>query len=436
MSDQKPNIIYINSHDTGRYIQPYGHRVGTPHLQQLAEEGVLFRQSFSAAPTCSPSRAALCTGMYPHCCGMVGLGNRGIYPFDYNKHLAHTLKQNGYQTLGCGNHMGAGNSGDDPTVLGYDEVLSWDGQQDAIAFIEKKHDKPFFLSLSYGLTHRKGRGFGVEPDPEKNDPRYVVPPATLADTPEIRADWAHFLTTATALDDKMGEIIAAVDKAGLRDNTIIIATTDHGVAFPGMKCNLTVHGVGIFLVMRGPGGFTGGKTVDAMVSHVDLFPTLCDLAGIDKPAWLQGRSLAPLVNGQAVQVHDEIFSEVSYHAAFEPMRSLRSQRWVYIRRFGPRRRPVMVNCDESPTKDAWKAHGYAERRLPDEMLFDTFYDPQEMNNLALDPDHQHILVEMRERLRAWMEKTDDPLCQGEVPMPTTGWENFRDAQSPDSTRRE
>jgi N-sulfoglucosamine sulfohydrolase len=435
MAQQKPNIIYINSHDTGRYISPYGFRVRTPNLQKLAEDGVLFRQSFSAAPTCSPSRASLCTGMYPHSCGMIGLGNRGIYPFDLSKHLAHTLKNNGYETIGADNHMGIGNIKATARDIGYEKDLGWNATDAAVDYIKQPHEKPFFMSLSYVLTHRIGDGFGAELDEKEDDPRYVLTPATLADTPEIRRDWAHFLSTAYALDIEMGKVFDAVEKAGIKDNTLIIATTDHGVAFPSMKCNLTVHGVGVFLIMCGPEGFNVGKVIDSLVSQVDIFPTICDLTGIEKPDWLEGQSLVGLVNGKQTEVHDEIFAEVTYHAAYEPMRSIRTKRYVYIQRLGARRRPVLANCDRSPSKDAWMQHGFSEMRLPDEMLFDTFFDPQEMNNLAFNPQYEHVLLEMRERLLDWMELTNDPLLDGKVPMQETGWENLQEVNDPDNSRR-
>jgi len=90
------NIIYIHTHDSGRFIQPYGHAIPTPNLQRLAEEGVLFRQCYSCAPTCSPSRAALLTGMNPHSSGMLGLVHRGFSLSDPKQHLAYLLQKNGY----------------------------------------------------------------------------------------------------------------------------------------------------------------------------------------------------------------------------------------------------------------------------------------------------------------------------------------------------
>ncbi|MCB0172753.1 MAG: sulfatase-like hydrolase/transferase, partial [Anaerolineae bacterium] len=116
MSHKHRNILYLHSHDTGRYIQPYGHAVPTPHLQQLAEEGVLFRRAFSAAPTCSPSRACLLTGQSAHSNGMLGLAHRGFTLNDYHQHLVHTLRRAGYYSALVGiQHIAA-----DTAAIGYD----------------------------------------------------------------------------------------------------------------------------------------------------------------------------------------------------------------------------------------------------------------------------------------------------------------------------
>src|SRR5215216_2130018 len=117
------NVLYLHSHDTGRYLQPYGHACETPNLQRLAEEGVLFRNAFSAAPTCSPSRAALLTGQSPHSAGMLGLAHRGFRLRDPSQHIAHVLTNHGFATTLIGmQHVTDG----DPRETGYAEVLSQD----------------------------------------------------------------------------------------------------------------------------------------------------------------------------------------------------------------------------------------------------------------------------------------------------------------------
>jgi len=216
---------------------------------------------------------------------------------------------------------------------------------------------------------------------------------------------AAFKASAESLDRGVGTVLAALDAEGLSDNTLIICTTDHGLAFPGMKCTLTDHGIGVMLMMRGPGGFIGGKTYDAMVSHIDLFPTICDLLQIDRPEWLQGKSLMPLVQNKADQVNDEIFAEATYHAAYEPQRAIRTAHWKYIRRFGDRSRPVLCNYDDSPSKQLFMRYGWKERSIPFEQLYDLVFDPNEACNLANDPSLSPVLQEMRTRLDLWMRTT-------------------------------
>src|SRR5438270_5101686 len=114
-----PNILYLHSHDTGRYVQPYGFAVPAPNLQRLASQGVMFRQAFNAAPTCSPSRAALLTGQCPHANGMLGLAHRGFALNDYNHHLLHWLRPHGYRST----LIGVQHIAKEPTPIGYDEVV-------------------------------------------------------------------------------------------------------------------------------------------------------------------------------------------------------------------------------------------------------------------------------------------------------------------------
>jgi N-sulfoglucosamine sulfohydrolase len=172
--------------------------------------------------------------------------------------------------------------------------------------------------------------------------------------------------------------------------------------------------------MRGPGGFAGGKIVDGMVSQIDLYPTLCELLDIDPPSWLQGRSMLPLVRGEAAETNEEIFAEVTYHAAYEPMRCVRTKRWKYIRRFDGRSAGVMPNCDDGLAKRELLGHGYRDLPVAGEQLYDLVFDPNEAGNLAASAVHGEILGQLRERLRRWMERTDDPLLRGEVPLPEAG----------------
>lgn len=424
------NIVYLHSHDTGRYIQPYGHPVPTPHLQRLAEEGVLFRKAFTAAPTCSPSRACLLTGQSAHSCGQLGLANRGFYLQHPERHLANFLRGHGYRTALCGvQHLVL-----DARELGYEWIVeagsprARDGAgitDAAIEFLSQPHDRPFFLDVGYFETHRKF----PEPGPEE-DPRYTLPPAPLPDTPETRYDMAAFKRMAKMLDDHVGRVLAALEQSGMADDTLFLYTTDHGLAFPGMKCTLTDHGMGVALIIRGPHGFRGGQVVDGMISQIDIYPTLCELLGVEPPAWLEGRSFMALLRGEAAEINETIYGEVTYHAAYEPKRAVRTQRWKYIRRFDDRERITLPNIDNGPSKQYLLANGLQGRPVPAEALYDLVYDPNEACNLANDPAYADVRNEMRNRLAAWMERTDDPLLRGSVPVPKGGFADSQDALHP------
>lgn len=425
------NILYIHSHDTGRYIQPYGHAVPTPHLQLLAEEGVLFRQAFCAGPTCSPSRAALLTGQCPHSAGMIGLAHRGFSLADPSRHLASFLRRSGYATVLCGvQHEASGSEAF--RHLGYDQAMkSPHPEEDAATFLASAPPQPFFLSVGFGLTHRAFPP--ADPDLLAG---HSQPPLPLPDVPEIRADMAAFKTAARELDRRIGVVLAALGRHGLDRNTLVMATTDHGIAFPRMKCTLTDQGIGVLLILRGPREgpwaelLTGGRVEEALVSHMDLYPTLCDLLGLEKPAWLEGHSILPLLRRETTSVREAIVAEVTYHAAYEPMRAIRTSRWKYIRRYDGRTRPVLCNCDDSPSKTWMLDHGWGEEPVEEEVLYDLALDPHERVNRARWPACAAVLAEMRERLERWMRETDNPLLKGPVRAPVGAEVNDPDDPSP------
>ena len=231
----RPNIVYLHTHDTGRFVQPYGAPVPTPRLQRFAEEGVLFGAAHSAAPTCSPSRAALLTGQAPHSAGMMGLAHWGFGLSEPRQHLAHTLAAAGYHTAMVGQQHVI-----DPLIpseLGYAELLDSTGPRagellgGVLDFLGRGHDQPFFLSVGLFETHTMPDGGGTFGYPGEDD-RYVAPPAGLPSTAETRSDIASFRAAAAVADDAYGQILDAIDAAGLREQTLVVITTDHGVALP------------------------------------------------------------------------------------------------------------------------------------------------------------------------------------------------------------
>jgi N-sulfoglucosamine sulfohydrolase len=424
----RPNILYIHSHDTGRYVQPYGYQVPTPNIQLLADQGVLFREAFCAAPTCSGSRASLLTGQYCHNNGMMGLAHRGWTLNDYGKHWVHTLREAGYRSVLVGEqHIST-----DPLLIGFDRVVEMDSHRaEAVAptTIEALHQQPegpWFLSVGFFETHRS-----FFAPTSVRDTLYSLPPTGLPDVIATRRDMAAFKASARSLDQGIGAVLHALHDLDLIDNTLVICTTDHGVAFPNAKATLYDRGTGVMMLMRGPGGFSGGKVFDAMVTHLDVYPTICELAGIAPPSWLAGKSLMPMVRGETDRLHDSIFSEITYHAAYEPLRSVRTERWKYIRRFHDYPHPVLANCDDSASKELWVEHGWGERLVPEERLYDLLFDPNEGSNLAGDPSREGVMTEMRERLQTWMRETHDPLLKGPIPPPTGAMINEPNQLSPD-----
>ena len=428
-----PNILYIHSHDSGRYVQPYGFQVPTPNIQMLADQGVLFREAFATTPTCSGSRASLLTGLHCHNNGMLGLAHRGWALNDYRQHWVHALRRGGY----CSTLIGEQHISVDPGVIGYDEVVPIDSHRAEYvapltieALRQASTTEPWFMSVGFFETHRD-----FFAPTSVRDTLYSQPPANLPDVVATRKDFAAFKASARSLDQGIGAVLHALHDFGLVENTLVLCTTDHGVAFPGAKATLFDRGIGVMMLMRGPGGFTGGKVVDAPVTHLDVYPTLCELAGVEAPNWLQGSSRMPLVRGETERLHEAIFAETTYHAAYQPHRAIRTERWKYIRRFDDYEHPVLANCDDSASKDLLVAAGWGEQVVPEERLYDLVLDPAEGADVAADPARGEVLAEMRARLDAWMRETEDPLLDGQVAPPPGAIVNEQWQVSPDDPPR-
>ena len=373
------NILYLNSHDTGRYVQPYGHAIPTPNIQWLADQGVMFRNAFCAAPSCSGSRAALLTGELLPLQRDDGPRPPRILALRLRPPLVRVLARAGYHS----ELIGEQHISSDPGMLGYDvvyEIADTSVNSVAPAAIEALRSgisEPFFMSVGFFETHRSF----FSPSSVR-DRVYSLPPPFLPDTAEIREDVAAYKASARSLDHGVGSVLNALHETGLDDRTLVICTTDHGLAFPTAKASLLDRGIGVFLILRGP-GFTRGRAFDALVSQVDIFPTVCELAGVPTPDWAVGRSLVGLVSGEEEPgTRSAIFSELTYHAAYEPQRAIRTERYKYIRRFDDYPYPVLPNCDDSPSKEAYLARGWAKRTVARESLHDLFFNPGEGRNVV------------------------------------------------------
>ena len=362
---------------------------------------------------------------------------------DYSTHLAGHLRAAGMETVLCGvQHVAP-----DKRMLPYERVL--DGSIDYFTdpaldpgeydrrnsrlvreYLSHRHDRPFFLSFGLLSSHRPLPAAGDAEPWELRSPPPVVP-----DTPETRADAEAFYTAVERADGIIGEVMAALDEYGLRDDTAVIVTTDHGPPFPEMKGTLYDGGIGVSLIMHVPGG-PGGRVVDALVTQLDVAPTVLELlresptVSPDVPEG--GTSLLPVLAGHQDRVHDAIFAESNYHAVYEPARAVRTARYKLIRRFGhgaPQAPPVAANVDDSAAKALLAEAGYFERGQATDVLIDLYLDPMERCNVIDEAAYRETAAALRQRLEEWMAATDDPVLHGEVPRPTGARVNRPDAWS-------
>lgn len=424
------NVLYIHTHDTGRYNSAYGKAVPTEHLLAFAKDATLFRNAFCVSPTCSPSRGALLTGRYPHQNGLIGLAHRGFSITDPSGHLAAYLGKYGYETVLAGvqheekMYNGTEISTEASKRLGYQKNISY------IGTVDKKSERwkidcenakrvcgwlddfdgqtPFFLSFGMFLTHRDY----PELSPEASCTRYadyLELPDNVADTKENRRDTARLHDALRLFDENFGLVLDALKRNGLYEDTIIISTTDHGLANPFAKSNLTDAGLGVSLIMRAPGADKAkGYVYDGLVSQLDVYPTLCDLLDLPKAEKLQGKSFAKVFDGDDSEIHEMIFGEMNFHTSYEPARCVRTKRYKYIRYYdGEWQKPNLSNCDDSELKKLLINAGWDKKQKEQEYLFDLYFDPCERRNLAGVPEYRPVLVKMREHLEEWRRKTKD-----------------------------
>lgn len=420
------NIIYIHTHDTGRVIEPYGYNVSSENYTKFFRENIMFQNAFCVAPTCSPSRAGLLTGTYPHQNGMLGLAQRG-FRLDLDKHLVRHLNANGYITVLCGvQHEFAYYTDHDLAYkeIGYQydissvhqkydeaDLIFWDKNNalNVVEWIKKYNDKkPFFLSFGMHATHRK---YPKEID-LNIDINMSIPPYYIKNMPSTREDFAGYKTSLKVADDCLGLILDSLMEKEIYDETIVILTTDHGVAYPFAKTTLSDRGIGVLLAMHVPE--IKHKSYDELISHIDVFPTVCELVGIDKPDYLEGKSFANLLYGKDYEENEEIFAEINFHTSYEPVRCIRTKRYKYIKYFDDFVGYNLSNIDNSGYKTYLIEQGLNEKHKDMECLYDLDFDPQESNNLINVAEYYPVLQKLRDRLINFMEKTNDPLLKGKI----------------------
>ena len=421
--EAQPNILKITCHDLGQHIGCYGiPTVRTPNIDRIAETGIRFENSFCVAPQCSPSRASMVTGRYPHNNGVMGL-THGDFAWDLNRnerHLAGLLSDAGWRSV----LVGLQHETQDPERM-FDEIVTTSDQCEivadhAAAFLDNRRDanQPFYIQLGFTEPHREPRsssGFGKMPSDHSEKATF---PEYLVDEPDAQDEMMAFEGAIHRVDTAIGHVLEALDEASRTEETLILMTTDHGIPFPRAKCSPYDPGIETCFIIRWPGGpLPRGKTYDEMISNIDLLPTVLDLVDHPIPETIQGLSFAPLLTDSgSYQTRTKIFGEMTYHDYCDPRRWIRTNKYKLIINFttspffmNPSQtwRPKAVSRD--PPDPALEYHKPVE-------LYDLDEDPMETNNLAEHSEYEPIRRDMLTRLHRWMKETEDPLLNG-IPAP-------------------
>jgi N-sulfoglucosamine sulfohydrolase len=431
----KPNLVVFIADDLGVLdCQPYGAQdVRTPNMQRLASEGLLFRQAFVASPSCAPSRAALLTGLMPARNGAEANHSR---PRPEIKKLPAYLREQGYEVASFGKvaHYNHGKEyGFD--LVGGEGFHNHEGIPAAVEFLKSRaKDKPVCLFVGTNWPHVPW------PETEAYDAAQITLPPTHVDTPETRHWRARYYAAVSKADDDLGTIMDAVRQQLDPKNSYTFFTSDHGAQWPFGKWNLYDAGARVPLIVVGP-GIEAGVATDALVSWVDLLPTLVELAGGQPPADIDGRSFAAVLRGERPQHRDEIFTTHSGDGRFNvyPIRAVRDDRWKYILNLHPEYQHA-THINRAASGDghsyfrSWEAAANTDPRAaeivrrykerPAEELYDLMADPHEQHNLAAEPQQAMRLGAMRAKLAAWMQEQGDtrrvfnePLLIGQAATP-------------------
>ncbi len=434
-----PNIVLILADDLGwDDLSPFGHKsIMTPNLQRLADSGMRFDRAFLTTSSCSPTRASLLTGRYPHQTDAEQLH----WPVPKEQvTFVEKLKEKGYWTGAAGKwHLGdamrdrfdkiaeADESGfqlpaGEPAASGeFAETSEGDARSGCGDWLpllrDRPTDRPFFLWLASLDPHRPYET-GILDDGAR--PEEVRLPPYHPDTPAVRVDYQNYYDEITRLDRHVGEILDELAAQGLEEKTVVLFLSDNGRPFPRDKTTLYDSGIRTPLIVRWPGKTAPGAVCERLVSTVDLAKTLLSLARIEKPGiTFEGVDLAPLFADPAKPIRDYIFAEKNWHDYEDRARAVRNERYKYIRNDYP-------DLPLTPPADVVRSATYVEllRLLekdelaeaqtvhftvprPAEELYDLRLDPHELRNLAADERYAPVLRAMRAALADWESKTDD-----------------------------
>lgn len=439
-----PNILLITADDMdGRTPGAFGGPAGlTPHLDALAADGMIFRRSHVPIAVCQPSRSAIMTGRWPH-----RNGAEGFEPIrDDVPLLTDVLRERGYLAgiLGKVDHIQPVARFGWHLVRGMRDLgMGRDPQRYGQATREfldlaAERDAPWFLMANAHDPHRPFHGSAEEqatwsdderatyPDPSAVSGPDFPPPGFLPDLPEVRAEYAEYLSSSRRCDDVVGAVLAELERAQVLDDTLVVFLSDNGMAFPFAKANCYLRSTLTPLIVRWPARVRPGSVDDtSFVSMLDLFPTFCEAAGLPVDAEQDGRSLLPLFDAGAPAAADRdeiytVFHETAAKRRFE-MRCRQDAETGYIwnawsdgeteyraENMLGRTWPAMLEAASDDARLRARMDAYLHR-APEE-LYDLAADPDCLVNLVDDPALAHRLARSRERTAAWLRSTGDPLA--------------------------
>jgi len=431
----RPNVLWIVTEDHSRDdVAIYGNRdVLTPNIDRLAAGGARFTNAFSAAPSCSPTRSGLITGMYPIRIGGHNQRNDSARLPEGVRLLPQYLKDAGYFCINS--RWDFERPGKTDYQFQWDQENTW---EKALDWNERAPGQPFFAQMHIAEPHRGGHGEIVdrvfERDPERPiDPDSVTLPPYYPDDPVGRIDFAQYLEAVQVADRKVGSILEKLEKDGLAENTVVFFYGDHGRPFPHGKQFLYDEGLAIPLIIRWPGVIEPGTTREELVSMLDFAPTVLRIAGAGVPEHMDG---APFLGEGVVERESVYASRDRVDDAVDRIRCVRTKQFKYIRNFHPGKPydmsetymlmmhptlAVLRRWNEQGKLNEVQSKWMAPRR-PEEELYDLEKDPWETNNVAGDPAYEEILLKLRGELDAWVEETGD---KGQYPEPEEFLEPIR-----------
>jgi N-sulfoglucosamine sulfohydrolase len=428
------NVVLIVADDQGLELGCYGHRaIKTPHLDRLAAEGTRFTHAFATTASCSASRSVLLTGLQNHANGQYGHQHMpyNFHTFDRVKGLPVLLSAAGYRTARIGKfHV------QPESVYRFDHDLSAGvpggarnpaGMAERVReFLASDDERPFFLYFCPVDPHRAAVGFGNDREyPGVEEVRFrpeeVIVPPFLPDNPEVRAELAEYYQAVARLDQGVGRLVQVLEETGHRDDTLVIYLSDNGIPFPAAKTTLYEPGIRLPLIVRSPDQQTRGRTCDAMVSFTDIAPTILEFTDAGVPDYpLQGHSFLGLLDTENAEGWDEVFVSHTFHEIqmYYPMRAVRTRRYKLIYNIAhPLPFPFASDLYASTTWQGVLRRGdsqYGKRtvaayiRRPKLELYDLQADPDEVRNLADDPDFAAVRDDLMARLVAFQKRTSDP----------------------------